>query len=266
MENMELKRIQRQKRGQISPAELEEYKEASLTELTSLLDSTDPKKRTIAATLIGNRKILELIPRLCHCLSHERSLYPRIAISEALGKMGEPAVIPLIALLGKIGSNQEKELPQKYFAKKSFPLARDLAARTLVKIGTPALPYLMSKLATGTPFEIQQALDAIGGIVSRTGDHRPLPVLLQLLTADPTDVITTWKIVRTLSVFRSPAVIGPLLKMLTHDQPPLRWETARSLGQVGISTPEVVKLLQKGLTDENSEVRKAAQIALDRIN
>lgn len=96
--------------------------------------------------------------------------------------MGEPAIIPLIALLGKIGTNQEKTLPSKCFAKKSFPLARDLAARTLVKIGTPAIPYLMTKLTTGTPFEIQQALDAIGGIVSRTSDHRPLPVLLQILT------------------------------------------------------------------------------------
>lgn len=263
---MELNRIQRQRRGQVSPAELGEYKNASLAELASLLNSAEPKKRTIAATLIGNRRILELIPRLCHCLSHERSLYPRLASSEALGKMGEPAVVPLIALLGKIGSNQEKELPQKYFAKKSFPLARDLAARTLVKIGTPAIPYLIGKLTTGTPFEIQQALDAIGGIVSRTGDHRPLPVLLQILTADTTDVITTWKIVRTLSAFRSPAVIEPLLKMLTNDQPPLRWEAARSLGQVGISTPEVVKALLNGFDDEDSEVRKATKIALDSIH
>lgn len=263
---MELKRLQRQKRGQVSAAEIKRYEETSVNELSSLLNSAQPKKRTIAATLIGNKKILEFIPQLCQSILYEKSLYPRIAISRALGKMGEPAVVPLISLLGKIGSNQEKELPQKYFAKKSFPLARDLSARTLVKIGTPAIPYLIAKLTTGTPFEIQQALDAIGGIVSRTGNHRPLPVLLQILTADTTDVITTWKIVRTLSAFRSPAVIEPLLKMLTNDQPPLRWEAARSLGQVGISTPEVVKALQNGFDDEDSEVRKAAKIALDSIH
>ncbi len=254
--------LNRQKRGQVSAAEVKQYEDVSVAELGSLLNSAEPKKRTIAATLIGNKKILDMIPRLCHSISREKSLYPRIAISEALGKMGEPAVIPLISLLGKIGANQEKELPQKYFAKKSFPLARDLAARTLVKIGTPAIPYLTAKITTGTEFEIQQALDAIGGIVSRTSDYRPLPVLLQALTDYSTNDITFWKLVRTLSVFKSNEVIGPLIKMLTHTQPSIRWEAARSLGQVGIPTPEVIEALQKGLNDESSEVRKASKIAL----
>lgn len=257
--------LQRQKRGQVSAAEIKRYEETSVNELSSLLNSAEPKKRTIAATLIGNKKILKIIPQLCESIILEKSLYPRIAMSEALGKMGEPAVVPLISLLGKIGSNQEKELPQKYFAKKSFPLARDMAARTLVKIETTAIPHLMAKITTGTQFEIQQALDAIGGIISRTKDFRPLPVLLHALTAYSSDEITTWKLIRTLSVFKSNEVIGPLLKMLTHAKPSIRWEAARSLGQVGISTPEVVKALQNRLNDENCEVRKAAKIALESI-
>lgn len=197
----DMKELHRQKRGQVATAEIRQYEAASVAELGSLLNSAEPKKRTIAATLIGNKKILEMIPRLCQAISQEKSLYPRIAISEALSKMGEPAVIPLISLLGKIGANQEKALPAKYFAKKSFPLARDLAARTLVKIGTPAIPYLIAKMTTGTQFEIQQTLDAIGGIASRTNDLRPLPVLLQALTNSTND-ITTWKIVRALGAFK----------------------------------------------------------------
>ena len=124
---------------------------------------------------------MDLIPTLCKCLANETSLYPRIAISEALGNMGEPAVIPLISLLGKIGDNQEKGLPEKYCDKKSFPLARDMAARTLVKIGKPAIPSLIEQINSGDSFATQQAIDAIGGIVSKTDDQRPLLILLQSL-------------------------------------------------------------------------------------
>lgn len=60
-------------------------------------------------------------------------------------------------------------------------------------------------------------------------------------------------------------MIEPLLKMLTHDQPRLRWEAARSLGQVGITSPEVIQALENRLQDTNAEVRKAAAIALARL-
>ncbi len=257
--------LNREKRGQVSAEEVKQYVEASVAELSVLLNSANPKERTIAATLIGDKKLTTIIPQLCQRIIREKSLYPRIAMSEALGKIGEPAVIPVIALLGKIGANHEIELPQKYFAKKSFPLARDMAARTLVKIGKPAIPGLVEKITNGGQFEIQQALDAIGGIVSRTNDRRPLPILLQALTDYSANEITAWKIVRALSAFKCSEVVKPLTMMLAHIQPSIRWEAARSIGQVGISTPEAVKALQNGLTDLNSEVRKAAKIALEMI-
>ena len=85
-----------------------------------------------------------------------------MAISEALSQIGVPAISPLLDLLGEIGKNQETELPQKYFNKKSYPLVRDLAARTLVKIGKPATPYLIEVIENGTDYKAQQAIDAIG--------------------------------------------------------------------------------------------------------
>ena len=50
-----------------------------------------------------------------------------------------------------------------------------------------------------------------------------------------------------------------------HTQPSIRWEATRSIGQVGISTPEVIRALQNALHDENSEVRKAAKISLEQM-
>jgi HEAT repeat protein len=73
--------------------------------LRDLLNNNDPQKRTIGATIIGKRKCIDLIPSLCSALAKQKSLYPRIAISEALGEIGEPAVVSLISLLGKVGDN-----------------------------------------------------------------------------------------------------------------------------------------------------------------
>lgn len=261
-----LKELHRQKRGQVSAPEVKQYENSSLTELSALLKHDDPRKRTIAARLIGAHRKIELIPLLCKSLAMEKSLYARIALSEALGKMGEPAVIPLLALLGKIGNNQETELPQKYCAKKSFPLARDMAARTLVKLGEPAISGLMETMRGGNHFRTQQALDAIGGIVSRTHDMRSLSVLLGAFKDCADNEVTIWKIVRALSAFQHVEALGPLIEMLkNHAEPSIRWEAARSIGHVGISTPEVIRALQNGLQDQNSEVRKAAKISLERI-
>lgn len=262
----EFKKLNRQKRGQVSAEELKQYEDTSDYELSILLKSDDSKKRTIAASLIGNKKILEMIPQLCKCLVDEKLLYSRIAISEALGKMGEPAVNPLLSLLGKIGNNQETGLPEKYCEKRSYPLVRDMAARTLVKIGRPASPGLIKQIKSGDSFETQQAIDAIGGIASRNDDKRPLPILLEVYIEYSDNEVTTWKIIRSLSAFKYIDVIEPLIQMLeNHTKPAIRWEAARSIGQVGISTPEVIRALQKALLDQNCEVRKAAKISLEQM-
>jgi HEAT repeat protein len=262
----EIKKLNRQKRGQVSEKEVKQYENATVGELTILLNSNDPKSRTIAAILIGNKRILEMIPLLCKCLVTEKSLYSRIAMSEALGRMGEPAVLPLISLLGKIGNNQETELPEKYCEKKSYPLARDMSARTLVKIGKPAIPGLIMKIKSGDSFETQQAIDAIGGIVSKTHDKRPLSILLEMFVDYSDNEVTIWKIIRALSAFKHIEATEPLIKMLiNHTKPSIRWEAARSIGQIGISTPEVIHALQNALQDQNSEVRKAAKISLEQL-
>jgi len=47
--------------------------------------------------------------------------------------------------------------------------------------------------------------------------------------------------------------------------PALRWEAARSLGQIGISTPVVLEVLTKAEQDDHAEVRNAAKNALELI-
>jgi len=259
--------LERQKRGQVSKEEIETFSESSVEELLKLLNSNEPKERTIAAIIIGKSKCVDLILPLCSALQKEKSLYPRIAISEALGKMGETVVASLISLLGQIGNNQERELPTKYFNKKSYPLARDIVARTLIKIGKAAIPGLIIKIEISDGFETQQAIDVLGGITNKTNDKRALPIMIGLLDKYSNNRVTVWKIVRALSGFKFVEAVAPLIKAYENSlEPSIRWEAIRSIGQIGIATPGAVEVLQKSLEDGNVEVRESTKVAIEQMN
>jgi hypothetical protein len=174
-------REKRAQRGEIDSAIKEQYSHCGFHELMELLHSEKSSIRTAAAFHLGRLKCEEAVPALCNLLNEEKSLYTRIAVSAALSSIGAPAVKPLIGLLGRIRNNQEKELPLSLCRKKSFPLARDLAARTLVKIGSSAVPALIGVLISNDGPALPEAIDALGGIAARTGDYRALDYLISLL-------------------------------------------------------------------------------------
>jgi hypothetical protein len=55
MNSDERKKRARRKRGQISPEDLKPYLDLQPKHLIELLESDDPKERTIAATIMGER-------------------------------------------------------------------------------------------------------------------------------------------------------------------------------------------------------------------
>lgn len=275
MNSNEKKKKNREKRGQISPDDTLPYIDFSTKDLIEMLQGDNPQKRTISAVILGSREDENIIKPLCTALKNEKSLYSRIAMSEALSQIGEPTALCLIELLGEIGKNQEKELPLKYFKKKSFPLVRDMAARTLVKIGEPATPYLMDVLKTDNEFKAQQAIDALGAIASKTGDKRALTKLITRMeqaenvsnvgNVNHNDHLTLWKITRALSGFyNSKEAVNPLIVILKSDHdPPIIWEALRSLGQIQIVTPEVMSLVESFINSKEPEIRIAARNTLN---
>ena len=90
--------------------------------LEKMLGSSTPQERTSAARVLGRRKHTASIQALSIALENEKSLYSKIAISEALGSMGIKAVPYLIGMLGKIGRNQYKQMPNELFKKTNYPL------------------------------------------------------------------------------------------------------------------------------------------------
>lgn len=270
------KKSGRKKRGEINKSDLTPYLDYSTNQLIEMLESHEAQKRTIAATMLGDKRDINAIESLAHALKIEKALYSRIAISEALGKMGESAVVPVADLLGQIGSNQETELPKKYFNKKSYPLVRDMAARTLVKIGKPATTYLIQLLESEKDIFIkQQAIDALGAIAAKTGDYRslkPINCFNNIVGINQEDInsdenldkVTLWKIIRSLSAFKnSKEAVECLIIVLNNiSDSPLQWESARSLGQIGVSSPEVLEILSKMEESDDIEIKKAAKNAM----
>ena len=72
-----------------------------------------------------------MVDKLCHQLAIEKKLYTKIALCETLAECAELSIEPLIGLLGRIGKNQETQIPEIGFYKVSYPLQRDIAARTI---------------------------------------------------------------------------------------------------------------------------------------
>ncbi|MCL2115081.1 MAG: HEAT repeat domain-containing protein [Methanobrevibacter sp.] len=286
MDNSINKRLEGQKRrGKIFDEDIDPFLELPSKELILMLKNNNAQKRTIAAKLLGDKEDIENIKPLADQFIVEKALYVRIAISESLVKYKENSVPFLINLLGKIGDNQEKELPEKYFNKKSFPLPRDLAGRTLAKIGKIATPSLIKVLDDEKEiydeFVKEQAIDAIGAIAHKYNDHRALNSLISLSKNhenDKNDKIIQWKILRALSGFKNNKDALKVAIIILNNYYPnkrnsysnntveIQWEAIRTIGQIGIINKEVKKILNYFDGNKNPEIKTAVKIANELLH
>jgi len=194
------KREGRAKRGQVTGQFIEIFIDKADSDLIKMLSGDSANERTAAAVLLGNRKCILAVGPLCKQLTLEKSLYSKIAISEALGKIGEPAVPYLIALLGKIGNNQHKFVPEGESKKKSYPLPRDIAARTITKVGTPALKYLEKEILSGERESVLEALDAYG-FIAYYNHYKEDSAIIEAYNKYKADELIIWKIIRSFQAF-----------------------------------------------------------------
>jgi HEAT repeat protein len=89
-------------------------------------------------------------------------------------------------------------------------------------------------------------------------------VLLNGLETHSNNKITLWKIIRSLSGFKhSSEALPPLLNILERDyEAAIIWESARTLGQIGIKRPDIIDALRKLEKSSHPEIKKAAKNAL----
>lgn len=223
---------QLKKRGYVENKDLFKYENLSKNELLALLNSKVAIKRTIGAKLLSSFQEPTIMKILINKLIIEDKLYTKIALSESLGNFGEEASKELIKHLGKVGNNQYKFLPDKKFKKKSYPLPRDIIARTICKIGKPALIPLKNCLYNGDYNQILEAIDSIGYISYYEDDQTLEKDIINIIEKYKNDELMVWKLIKALQSFKSEFVKNLLKKYSNSKLKQFRWEAERSLNQI----------------------------------
>ncbi len=186
-------------RGFIAYGVEQNYQHLSFSERVNLLHSKTPSDRTLGARLLGLSTDLIAINYLIDALKAEKKLYTKMEICTQFESFGIDAVKPLIFLLGKVGNNQYRHIPGEKFKKKNYPLPHDIAARTLGRIGSIALPDLLKVLDSTDESVMSEAVDAIGYICFYNRQPHVFSHLEACFYRNSTNNLIKWKIFRAMS-------------------------------------------------------------------
>jgi hypothetical protein len=202
--------------------------------LDKLIGSHIPSERTLAIRIIKQDKDKSHIPLLVEILQKEKKLYTKIELCECLVEFGTLSIPFLIPYLGKIGTNQHKTVALVDVNKKTFPLPRDIVARIIIRIGSPALPHLRNVLITKNRTALLEVIDAIGHIAFTTNDYSLENDLLQLYSSKQNDDLIKWKLIRCFQSFESNKIIDLLSEIVELDENGdiLKREAERSLARI----------------------------------
>ena len=170
-------------------------------ELIEFLNSKSAVERTVSAGLLAKAKNPKSIPFLCLALKKERKLYTKIEICNSLVSYGKSALPELIKLLGKIGNNQHKHIPETEFKKNNYSLPRDIVARIIIRIGKDALPFLTDILKSNDSIKISETIDTIGYICFYNRQEEIMLHLINCYNNNSGNELIKWKVIRALSAF-----------------------------------------------------------------
>jgi len=185
-------------RGFIKDDEVTEYRMNDTLSLLDMLNFGNPKDRSIAARLLGDKNDYKAVEYLCNALKKEKALYTKIEIQNALVKSDILAIPFLINLLGVIGKNQHKKINNDDLNKRTYPIARDIAARVLCQIGPKALPALKEVIKSGGYEQRLEAIDAIGHIIYHHDTGECEEELMELYRSKDCDDLMQWKIIKAI--------------------------------------------------------------------
>ena len=192
-------------RGYIEKEIENKYINLSIDAQIKLLQNKIPTNRTIGARLLNKNNLSikinynKIIELLIEQLKIEKKLYPKIEISNSLISFGKLSVKPLINILGKIGNNQHKKVPEKKFLKNNYPLPRDIASRTLSRMGSNALSELVEAIKTIDTEQLSEAIEAIGFICFYDYQPNIFEKLVKCYHQNATNNLIKWKIIRAMS-------------------------------------------------------------------
>lgn len=201
---------QRRRRGWIDTAELSAYENSPLSDLLAQLTDDRAYMRTIAARLLPLSS--KTIDPLLETLACESALYTRLAITDKLESGDRSTVEKMLPLLATIGKNQH-QTPIAPSKKNSYPLPRDLIARSLGRMDPALFPVLLEAGTNLSISKLKEWIDAIGYMVFYHPDlasAENFQTLYSIKEAHLDEPLIQWKFLICFSAF--PQSKGCLLK------------------------------------------------------
>lgn len=233
---MKSSKVSLKKRGYIEESEIINYQHLSEQELITILNSTLAYERTIAVRLLAkirNINDLKFAELLLKALCKEKSLYSKLEICNLLKQSNINVARLMTRYLGCIGNNQYKQLPKKVSKKKSYPLPRDIIARSLAKMDPLIIPALIEVLHRDDIRKLSEAIDAIGFLLFYNqnmikDDYYTL--LINTIQKHYNNNVIYWKCITCLSAFNTSKCVSFLKSVLDTDKPNIiKQEADRSL-------------------------------------
>lgn len=192
-------------RGMFEENDLVEFEKMTREQLLYYINSDLAFQRSCSIHELMKRfSDNETIDIILERLSIEKALYTRLEICGSLEQSDDKIAEKMIQYLGEIGNNQYTELPRKVSKKISYPLPRDMIARSLGKMNPSILPILLAVLKTNDIQKIIEVIDAIGFLIFynnnlATDDH--LKYIIEMFDKYKKHEIIVWKSTICLSAF-----------------------------------------------------------------
>lgn len=216
-------------RGRCAVCEVIELNELSLNELYDCLIQEEATDRSAAAIALTSRFQVEnqenrneIVTHVLSALEKEKSLYTKIELCNLLELGDHNTARQMTAYLGVIGSNQYKTPPERVSMKVSYPLPRDIIARSLGRMTIKILPVLIEVIKRQELRSCYEALDAIGFMVfyhREQAQDLGLGEIIALSKKYPMDDLLSFKTAMCLSAYtqkQSKDMLEHLMKTATH--------------------------------------------------
>ncbi|WP_092642678.1 hypothetical protein [Acetanaerobacterium elongatum] len=190
----------------ITPSDVERLSKEPDEALCALMNSKTAAERTAAVRILSQRcgNSSYFISTILELLRKEQSLYTKLEICTALENGSAETARVMVNYLGAIGSNQHKTLPDKVSQKKSYPLARDIIARSLASMSPAVFGVLLEVLAGQDEDKISEAIDAAGYMVfynQQLATEQNARVICSLFDRFHGNPVIVWKAITCLSAF-----------------------------------------------------------------
>ncbi len=219
-------------RGYIDNIDLRPYERLTKDILLEQLNSTCAIDRSIAANLLSTYLDCKVAIALLQRLNSEKALYTKIEICKTLESGDVNTAKEMMKYLGKIGNNQYCTLPTSSSKKKSYPLPRDIIARSLARMSLSIFPLLLARLDIDDPRYISELVDAIGFMVfynQELATNDVLHVILNTMDKNKMNAVVYWKCITCLSAFPTSESLYVLAKIDKESSGLIKQEAKRGI-------------------------------------